>query len=138
MLGTLYGKSAHGLVEPLYNDEMNISGDPETGVQVLYNPHWMDLDAWVNWQDFIFRDDKRQERFCFGLSTRFKPSRRKARFQWHIPLQLLMQHTGGEVNTEAQDRSIKTWLNAAAGVGLMCLCARNVLCHLVPKFLALI
>ena len=117
VLGTLYGKSAHGLAEPLYNDEMNISGDPETGLQLLCKPHWMDLDAWINWQDFIFRDDKRQERFCFGLSTRFKPSRRSAQLQWHIPLQLLMQHTGGEVNTGAQDRSIKTWLNAAAGVG---------------------
>lgn len=117
VIGTLYGKTAHGLVEPLYNDEMNITGDPETGVQVIWQPHWMRFDTWVNWQDFIFKDDIRQERFCYGLSTRFYPSRRQARTQWYIPLQLLMQHIGGEVNTEAQERTIKTWLNAAWGAG---------------------
>ncbi len=118
VLGTLYGKSAHGLSAPLYNDELNLTSDPETGVQVLWHPEWMSLDAWIDWQDFIFRNDQGQERFAFGLSTRFLPSRRKARAQWHLPLQLVMKHTGGEINTGASDRSIKTWLNAATGAGV--------------------
>lgn len=118
VLGSLYGKTAHGLAEPLYNDEMNISSDPETGVQVLWHNSWLHFDTWVNWQDFIFKNDDNQERFVYGLSARFNPSRKTARCQWYLPVQLLMQHIGGEVNTEAPDRMIKTWLNAAAGVGL--------------------
>ena len=31
LVGTLHGKSNHGLITPLYNDELNLSADPETG-----------------------------------------------------------------------------------------------------------
>lgn len=118
VLGTLYGKSAHHLAEPLYDAEMNLTADPEAGLQVLWKNSWLDFDSWVNWQDFIYQNDDKQERFAFGLSTRFKPSRKKARAQWYLPVQLLMQHTGGEINPSAPDREIKTWLNAAAGAGI--------------------
>ncbi len=118
VLGTLYGKTNHGLIEPLYNDELNFSSDPETGIQVLLSTRPVQLDAWVNWESFIFKNDTRQESFSFGLSTRFKPSRRNARCQWYIPLQAVFQHRGGEINSESEDRSIKTWLNAATGVGI--------------------
>lgn len=118
ILGTLYGKTNHGLIEPLYNEELNLSADPETGVQVIWDCQPLKLDAWVNWESFIFENDKRQESFSFGLSTRFRPSRRSARTQWYLPVQLLFQHRGGEINHESEDRTIKTWLNAAAGVGV--------------------
>lgn len=118
VLGTLYGKSDHGLIEPLYNEEHNLSSDPEAGVQFLWNLPWMKLDAWVSWEDFIFRNDDRQESFVFGLSTRFRPSRRKARAQWYIPVQAVFRHEGGEINPDAEDRSVKTWLNAATGAGV--------------------
>ncbi len=118
VLGTIYGKTQHRLIQPLYNDEMNLTADPETGLQVLWQLPWMHFDTWVNWQDFIFKKDDHQERFTYGLSTQFFPSRSTAQAQWYIPVQLLMQHTGGEINTEATDRMIKTWLNAAAGVGV--------------------
>ena len=66
----------------------------------------------------IFQNDDEQERFTFGLSTRFLPSRSAARVQWYLPLQLLMHHRGGEINPSAPNRGVKTWLNAAAGVGM--------------------
>ena len=97
---------------------MNLTADPETGLQVLWRNHWLNFDAWVNWQNFIFKNDDEQERFTFGLSTRFLPSRSVARVQWYLPLQLLMHHRGGEINPSAPNRGVKTWLNAAAGVGM--------------------
>lgn len=118
VVGTLYGKSHHGLIAPLYNDELNLSADPETGVQVLWDTRPLHLDAWVNWESFIFKNDSRQESFSFGLSARVRPSRRTARAQWYIPVQMLFQHHGGEINYAAEDRTVKTWLNAAAGVGV--------------------
>lgn len=118
VVGTLYGQAQHGLARPLYNDEQCLSGDPETGVQVLVDVPAMKLDAWVNWENFIFRNDSDQEAFTFGVSARFRPSRRTARAQWYIPLQAVFQHHGGEVNFAAEDRVIKTWMNAATGVGL--------------------
>lgn len=117
VLGTLYGKAAHQLSVPLYNDEMNITSDPETGVQIMWHNRWLDFDTWVNWQDFIFKSDNNQERFAYGLSTRFYP-RNQHQAKWYFPLQLVMQHIGGEINSEAPDRSIKTWLNAAWAAGV--------------------
>ena len=120
ILGTLHGKSNHQLTAPLYNDELNLSSDPETGVQMLWNAPWVDLDAWVNWESFIYRKDSGQESFCFGLSARLKPKRaeKPQSWEWYFPVQALFQHRGGEINTEAEDRVIKTWANAAAGVGV--------------------
>lgn len=117
VLGTLYGKGAHRLADPLYNEENNIVADPETGVQVLWNTSWVQLDTWVDWQSFIYKNDNRQERFAFGISTHFLPSRKQARAQWYFPLQIIMQHHGGEINSEARDRTIKTWMNACTGFG---------------------
>lgn len=118
VVGSIYGKANHALAEPLYNDELNLSADPETGLQIIWDiPHFQ-LDTWINWESFIFDNDKGQESFSFGLSTRILPSRKQARSQWYLPIQMLFQHRGGEINTEASERSIKTWLNAAMGAGV--------------------
>lgn len=125
ILGNIYGQSNHGLIEPLYNKEMIMTSDPEAGVQLLWTNKAFDLDMWINWESFIFRGDNRQEEFTFGLSTRFKAntplsptyaSSNKAHV--YFPLQLLFKHQGGEINTTATSREVKTWLNAAAGIGL--------------------
>mgnify|MGYP001514175033 CR=1 FL=1 len=55
VLGDLYGAANHNLIEPLYNPELNMVADPEMGLQLLYHSRRFDLDAWVNWESFIFR-----------------------------------------------------------------------------------
>ena len=116
VVGTLQGKGRHALAEPLYNEELNLTADPEAGVQVVWDTRPFKIDTWINWESFIFNDDDEQEKFTYGASILFRPSRRKAHTQWYIPLQALFQHRGGEVNTEADNRQVRTWLNAAAGV----------------------
>lgn len=118
VLGTLYGKNNHQLVEPLYNPEMGLTGDPEAGVQLLWRTRPAHVDLWVNWESFIFRNDDHQEAFTFGLSTRFRANRPEATAHVYFPVQAVFQHRGGEINPTAASRSVKTWLNAAAGVGL--------------------
>jgi len=118
VLGTIYGQAQHRLLRPLYDTDLNFCGDPEAGAQIRWASQWLWLDAWVNWQHFIFNRDDEQEAFIFGLSTRFCPSHRTSRMQWYIPVQLLFQHHGGEINSQAEEREVKTWLNAAAGIGV--------------------
>ena len=118
VLGSLYGHGNHHLIEPLYNPEVGLSGDPETGFQILWNTSAVDFDTWINWESFIFDNDKHQESFTFGLSTRFKVNRPKAWAHVYFPVQVLMQHRGGEINPDAESREVKTWMNGAAGVGL--------------------
>lgn len=118
VVGTLVGKQNHGLIAPLYNDELSLSSDPETGVQLLWKTQAFSLDTWINWESFIYRKDTHQESFAFGFSSRIMPSRQKARTKVYIPVQTLFQHRGGEINTAASERSIKTWMNAATGLGI--------------------
>ena len=117
VLGNIYRGANHQLIEPLYNQENALSADPEMGVQMLWRTQPLNFDVWVNWESFIFNNDTHQEAFTFGLSTRFKANRPERRTHVYFPLQVVMQHRGGEINPDAGERQVKTWMNAAAGVG---------------------
>lgn len=116
VLGDLYGGANHQLIEPLYNPELNLIADPEMGLQVLYHSSLMDLDAWVNWESFIFKQDVHKEAFTVGLSTRFKWNDPASRFHFYSPLQVLAQHRGGEIDT-IKSNSVQTLINGAIGIG---------------------
>lgn len=127
VLGNIYGRNNHNLIEPLFNREMSLTSDPEAGVQMLWNTRPFSMDMWINWENFIFQGDDHQEEFTFGLSTRFKANRPLdyrtssaigGKFHVYFPLQIIFKHQGGEINTSAVQREVKTWLNAAAGVGV--------------------
>lgn len=116
ILGDIYGGANHNLIEPLYNPELNLTADPEVGLQLLYSSRVFDLDAWVNWESFIFRDDSHQEAFTVGLSTRLKFNDPASRFHFYLPIQGMAQHRGGEIDT-IYTNSVQTLMNGAAGVG---------------------
>lgn len=116
VLGHIHGAANHRLVEPLFNSEMNLMADPEAGLQLLYRSPHFDGDMWVNWQSFIFREDTHQEAFIVGLSTRFKLNREEAPVHAYVPLQLMAQHRGGEIDTIFVN-SVQTLVNGAIGVG---------------------
>lgn len=116
ILGDLYGAANHNLIEPLYSPELNMMADPEMGLQLLYNSRRFDLDMWVNWESFIFREDFHQEAFTVGLSTRFKFNDPESRFHFYAPLQGMVQHRGGEIDTIFSN-SVQTLMNGAIGVG---------------------
>lgn len=116
VLGDLYGGANHRLIDPLYTPELNLTADPEAGLQLLYHSRRFDLDAWVNWQSFIFREDVHQEAFTVGLSTRVKLGKEESPWSFYIPLQGLVQHRGGEIDTIFY-HSVQTLMNGALGVG---------------------
>lgn len=118
VLGSIYGHGNHELINPLYNYELALSGDPETGFQIIWEAPRLKLDTWINWESFIYRNDSHQESFSYGLSARFLANSPTSPVHLYFPLQTIFQHRGGEINTEAEERSVKTWMNAAAGVGV--------------------
>lgn len=118
ILGDLYGGSNHGLIAPLYNPELNLSSDPEAGVQILYHPRWMDLDIWLNWESFIYKLDTHQEAFTFGWSSRLKFNSAESTFHVYALMQALAQHRGGELDTISNGQSVQTMLNGVAGLGV--------------------
>ncbi len=116
ILGDIYGGSNHRLIEPLYNPELNLTSDPETGLQLLYETKWLNLDLWIDWMTYIYKLDTRQEAFVSGGSARFKVNAPESRFHAYIPIQGLTQHRGGEIGVT--DEEAETIMNGAAGVGL--------------------
>lgn len=120
VLGDIYGGSNHLLPDPLYAQELNLTADPEMGLQVLLDlPRWH-MDAWVNWQSFIFRGDHHSEAFCFGLANRislFSPRSAAARkgYSLTLPVNILAQHVGGEIDSLG---AVSTHFNGSIGIEL--------------------
>lgn len=126
VLGNLYGGENHRLIEPLYNPELNLTADPETGFQVLCDLKRWHFDAWINWQSFIFEADTHQEAFTVGLSSLVKFNRPESRFHYYLPVQMTIQHRGGEQIVD-NDRPVQTLANGSVGAGIVWNVNRKVL-----------
>lgn len=125
--GNIYGASNHQLITPLYNAEQNISADPEMGVQILlHRPHIL-LDTWLNWQSYIFETDTHQEAFTVGTTAKILWNKQNAHNSWfsfrrkpkislYTPVQLVIQHRGGE--QDITNFGVQTICNASIGLGL--------------------
>lgn len=127
ILGDLYGGANHHLIEPLYNPELNLSADPEAGLQLLYHPRRVRLDTWLNWESFIYKLDTHQEAFTFGLATRYFITSPDAPLHLYALAQGLAQHRGGEIDTITGDQAVQTMLNGAVGAGIEWNAQRTVL-----------
>ncbi|MBR6142398.1 MAG: hypothetical protein IKQ37_11685 [Bacteroidaceae bacterium] len=126
VLGNIYGGQNHGLIEPLFNPETNLTQDPEMGFQLLWDRPHLHADIWLNWQSYIFREDTHQEAFTVGTTWRIMPGKsnvqcsmfnvQRSKVNVYLPIQLVAQHRGGEQNV--WNRNVQTIWNASAGVGL--------------------
>ena len=125
VLGNIYGGQNHGLIEPLFNPETDLSQDPEMGLQLLWDLPRLHADIWLNWQSYIFREDTHQEAFTVGTTWRVMLNAPESRLHWYIPVQAVAQHRGGEQNIE--NHRVETIWNASAGAGLRWNVGRRVL-----------
>lgn len=110
VLGNLYGGANHRLIQPLYCQELNLTGDQEKGLQILADLKCWHLDAWCDWQSFIFKNDTHQESFVFGGNSEIKFSRK-----WTMPVQVVVQHRGGEIQIDSAHRGVQTLINYSVG-----------------------
>lgn len=115
IIGNIYGAANHRLITPLYNPEMNLIADPESGLQLLYNSRLIDVDFWLNWESFIFELDKHQEAFTVGLSSQFKYNRAESAFHIYSPIQMVGQHRGGEIDDSPVP--VQMMFNGVVGLG---------------------
>lgn len=114
-LGNLHFERFHGLVLPLYNPELKHSADPEMGVQVRLSVPRYSLDAWVDWQSFIFQMDTHQESFIAGITQRGELIKQgNGQFTFSLPAQVLFQHRGGEIDDT--QTGAQTLVNLAGGL----------------------
>ena len=99
VMGNLFGGVNHRLIEPLYQWERHFTDNPESGLQfVLHADRWF-ADVWIDWQHFIQRGDPAPESLAFGTSLARELTGRDSRFSLTVPLQLLIYHQGGQIDT---------------------------------------
>lgn len=125
VVGNIYGGQNHGLNDVLWNPETNLSQDPEMGFQLLWDLPHLHMDTWLNWQSFIYKLDTHQEAFTFGTNWKIYANDRNAQTQWYLPVQLMAQHRGGEVNIGG--KCVQTLWNASLGAGVRVNSNRQVL-----------
>ena len=117
VLGDIYGGANHRVMEPLLNPEVNLTQDPEMGFQLLVDAPRYQLDAWLNWQSYIFEEDTHQEAFTVGVHQRLSLNSPSSTLNWYVPLDILAQHRGGE--QDATEMGVQTIMNGGVGVGLL-------------------
>ena len=117
VFGDIYGGTYHNLAAPLYNAEQHLTADPEFGFQAMYDSKHFHLDAWVNWQSFIFEEDSHQEAFTVGLSSVYRFNDELSPVHTYMPFQVTIQHRGGEQDTITTN-SVQTLSNGALGFGI--------------------
>lgn len=114
ILGTLYGNTNHNMIEPLFRYEYFFTDNIENGLQFLFKTNRYKGDLWINWQEFIFKGDDKQEIFTMGISNHFFISNKESQHQFSIPLQILFVHQGGQINET--NKKLITHNNDAIGL----------------------
>lgn len=114
VLGSLYGSTNHNVIEPLFRYEYVFTDNIETGLQFLIDKPRYKGDIWINWQDFIFKGEDKQEIFTLGLVNRFYLNDKESKHSISIPAQAIFIHQGGQINDT--DEKLITYNNSAIGI----------------------
>ncbi len=136
VLGDIYGAQNHRLIYPLFNPELSLSADPEMGFQLLLDRKRIHFDAWLDWQSYIYELDTHQEAFTVGGNAELRLNASRGRIRWTMPVQLLIQHRGGEQDTT--QLGVQTLTNASVGLRLDVDPHRHVLSHVRTEANALL
>ena len=111
-IGNIRSTSFHNLEEPLLNYDRFYQDNTEYGLQYLFNSERFVSDTWLDWQVFIEEGDSEQEVFNVGSVNNIILS--KTDHSLKLPLQLLLFHRGGEIDTS--DEGVQSILNMAIGL----------------------
>jgi hypothetical protein len=104
----------HNMFDPHFSRERIYTAYAEDGLQIrTINKHFFN-DAWLNWENFIFRGDTTREIFTFGESFRYTSSKFADFLQVEIPAQLQFKHFGGQISDYYEH--VTTFFNFTAGV----------------------
>ncbi len=120
ILGNLNQNNNHMLSEPMFEPEKFFTNKAESGIQFLYHTKRLNLDTWINWEQFILKGDPFQEKFTFGISSNYQLNNPDSKNNLSIPVQILFTHRGGEI--DSSDESIQTIGNFSSGLNF----SRNV------------
>ena len=114
VFGSIYGTLNHNLIEPLFAFDRFFTHHNESGLQFLVDHDYIKADIWINWEQFIFTGDPFREEFVAGFSSIIPLKAGDGLLKFEIPLQLLVNHRGGQI--DASDERMQNLVNFAAGL----------------------
>lgn len=116
VVGNLDQNNQHGLPEQLWEPERIYIDRPEAGLQFLYSGKRLNAQTWVNWEQFIQKNDVYQEHFTAGVSVNEAVFENSA-LSLKLPVNLLFYHQGGEINVAVDGvrPRMQTHANVLAG-----------------------
>lgn len=115
VVGNLNQNHQHGLLEQLWEPERLVTDRPESGLQFMYSSPRLNMQTWINWEQYIEKNDPFQEHFTAGVTGDFQAYRNSV-LSLSFPVQLLFYHKGGEIDSSAL--RVQTHANLAAGWNL--------------------
>jgi hypothetical protein len=115
VIGNLDQNNQHGLLEQLWEPERIYTDKPESGLQFLYSSNRLNLQTWINWEQFIQKGDPFQEHFTAGVGGSLSVYQNEA-LSVKLPAYLLFYHKGGEI--DSSDLKVQTHANSSAGFEL--------------------
>lgn len=111
--GQLNGNISHRMPEPIYNYDRSITNNLEFGNQFIYTDSNFRLDAWINWENMIYKISPVQESVSGGAHLDWT-LKKNSTWDVNIPFTFFAYHKGGQIDTP--DRSLQTFLNTALGI----------------------
>jgi hypothetical protein len=114
IMGSIRGHRHHKLSDPMFHIERQYTDPVENGFQFILDSKKFWMDAWINWQQFIFPGDTIPEIFTAGISSRFNLLNLESKWQIEIPFQFLAHHVGGQINDYSE--SMQSILNSSIGL----------------------
>jgi len=116
ILGALDQDNNHHLSRVLYEPERFFTEKAENGFQILYKSKRIQLDTWINWEQFILKNDPFQEKFTFGVSSEIRINSTSSNYKLNIPAKVLFTHRGGEI--DSSNGSVQTIGHFSSGLKL--------------------
>jgi hypothetical protein len=116
VFGSLEGSINHNYIEPLYDFERKITNPVEYGTQLLIEKQKFRLDAWIAWQNMIYKGDAAKEEIIGGLSTETTLAD-NGEWKLSVPAQFIAFHRGGQIDV-LKAEPLSTLFNGATGFKL--------------------
>jgi hypothetical protein len=113
-LGTLSGPDKHHFFDPHFYSERLYNEYVEDGIQLTHSNNHIFSDAWISWENYIFKGDSTREQFTFGESFRYSSSPIANFIHIEVPVQLQLKHRGGQISDYTEE--MESFINMAAGL----------------------
>lgn len=110
-MGCIPSGVEHDLSEAMWDEEYQLTAEPEIGAHLRGEGEWLSGEVWIDWQQFIKRYDTIPEKFTAGVSLDVHPSAVTSSWQYEMPVRLIVSHIGGQISD--YEERLQSLLNAS-------------------------